>query len=110
MPALRPLLQHAGAILGARRRQRRAGVPLTRSWSCAAAVWWASSRKARAAPTGCCGTPTRAWPCSPSGPGVPILPVGISGAQRYLPRNAACRHGARRITIRVGEPFTVGTG
>jgi 1-acyl-sn-glycerol-3-phosphate acyltransferase len=41
--------------------------------------------------------------------GVPILPVGISGAQRYLPRNRRLPALGTRITIGVGEPFTVGT-
>jgi 1-acyl-sn-glycerol-3-phosphate acyltransferase len=40
--------------------------------------------------------------------GVPILPVGISGAQRYLPRNSRLPAWGTNITIRVGKPFTVG--
>jgi 1-acyl-sn-glycerol-3-phosphate acyltransferase len=38
--------------------------------------------------------------------GVPILPVGVSGAERLFPRNAAFPR-RTRITVRVGEPFAL---
>ena len=38
--------------------------------------------------------------------GVPLLPVGIAGTHRLFPGRARWPH-ATRITIRVGEPFTL---
>ena len=39
--------------------------------------------------------------------GAPILPVGVSGGQRLLPRTARLPRFGARLTIRVGEPFTL---
>lgn len=39
--------------------------------------------------------------------GVPILPVGIGDLDRFLPRHAKIPRLFRRVTLRVGRPFTV---
>jgi 1-acyl-sn-glycerol-3-phosphate acyltransferase len=39
--------------------------------------------------------------------GVPILPVGVGGLDRFLPRNAKIPRLFKRVTLRVGEPFSV---
>jgi 1-acyl-sn-glycerol-3-phosphate acyltransferase len=39
--------------------------------------------------------------------GVPILPVGVSGTDRFLGRGVRFPRIGSRITLRVGEPFTV---
>ncbi len=39
--------------------------------------------------------------------GVPILPVGVSGSDRFLGRGAKFPRIGSRITLRVGRPFTV---
>jgi 1-acyl-sn-glycerol-3-phosphate acyltransferase len=39
--------------------------------------------------------------------GVSILPVGVSGSDRFLGRNARFPRIGSRITLRVGRPFTV---
>lgn len=38
---------------------------------------------------------------------VPVLPVGISGSDRFLGLGASVPHIGARITIRVGRPFTL---
>ena len=38
---------------------------------------------------------------------VPVLPVGIGGAQRLLPKDGRVPRVGTRVTIRVGEPFHV---
>jgi 1-acyl-sn-glycerol-3-phosphate acyltransferase len=40
--------------------------------------------------------------------GVPILPVGVSGTDRFLGRNQSFPRIGSRLTVRVGKPFTVG--
>jgi 1-acyl-sn-glycerol-3-phosphate acyltransferase len=40
--------------------------------------------------------------------GVPILPVGIGGLDRFLPRHTKVPRLFKRVTLRVGEPFMVG--
>jgi 1-acyl-sn-glycerol-3-phosphate acyltransferase len=40
--------------------------------------------------------------------GVPILPVGVSGTDRFLGRDARFPRIGSPITVRVGRPFTVG--
>jgi 1-acyl-sn-glycerol-3-phosphate acyltransferase len=40
--------------------------------------------------------------------GVAILPVGVSGTDRFLGRSQKLPRIGARITVRVGEPFTVG--
>jgi 1-acyl-sn-glycerol-3-phosphate acyltransferase len=39
--------------------------------------------------------------------GVSVLPVGVSGTDRFLGRGARFPHIGTRITLRVGSPFTV---
>jgi len=39
--------------------------------------------------------------------GVPVLPVGVSGTDRFLGRGARFPKIGTRITVRVGQPFTV---
>jgi 1-acyl-sn-glycerol-3-phosphate acyltransferase len=39
--------------------------------------------------------------------GVPVLPVGVSGGHRLLPPGARLPRFGVRLTLRVGEPFTV---
>ncbi|HEY8169284.1 MAG TPA: lysophospholipid acyltransferase family protein [Candidatus Limnocylindrales bacterium] len=39
--------------------------------------------------------------------GAPILPVGISGGQRFLPRGRSLPVFGARLAIRVGRPFTI---
>ena len=39
--------------------------------------------------------------------GVPILPVGVSGTDKFLGRGARFPHIGSRLTVRVGQPFTV---
>lgn len=39
--------------------------------------------------------------------GAPVLPVGISGLDGYLPRGARRPRLGTRVTMRIGEPFTL---
>jgi 1-acyl-sn-glycerol-3-phosphate acyltransferase len=39
--------------------------------------------------------------------GVPVLPVGVSGTDRFLGRNQRFPRIGSRLTVRVGQPFTV---
>ena len=40
--------------------------------------------------------------------GVPILPVGVSGTDKFLGRGVRFPRIGTRLTVRVGQPFTVG--
>jgi 1-acyl-sn-glycerol-3-phosphate acyltransferase len=39
--------------------------------------------------------------------GAPILPIGIVGSQRFWPKGKLLFRPGRRMTVRVGEPFTL---
>ena len=41
--------------------------------------------------------------------GAPVLPVGIAGSQRMFPGRSRLPH-RTRVTIRMGEPFTLSDG
>jgi 1-acyl-sn-glycerol-3-phosphate acyltransferase len=42
--------------------------------------------------------------------GAPILPVGVAGTDRFWPRGRTLWRIGGRITLRVGEPFTLERG
>jgi 1-acyl-sn-glycerol-3-phosphate acyltransferase len=39
--------------------------------------------------------------------GAPILPIGIAGSQRFWPKGKLLPRPFKRMTVRVGEPFTL---
>ncbi|MFI5261899.1 MAG: lysophospholipid acyltransferase family protein [Candidatus Limnocylindrales bacterium] len=107
VPALRPLLTHAGAILV------RAGGSDIQAYRDALAVLRGGGAvglfpEGTRSLDGVLGEPHPGVGLLALRAGVPILPVGISGAQRFLPREGRIPAFGTRITIRVGEPFTIG--
>lgn len=107
VPALRPLLDHAGAILV------RAGGSDVQAYHDALMVLRGGGIVGLF-PEGTRSLDGRLGEAHPGvallalRAGVPILPVGISGAQRFLPREGRVPAFGSRITIRVGEPFAIG--
>ncbi|MGZ3586850.1 MAG: lysophospholipid acyltransferase family protein [Candidatus Limnocylindrales bacterium] len=106
IPALRPLLSHFGAILV------RAGGSDADAYRDALAVLRGGGvvgifPEGTRSLDGSLGQPHPGAALIAARAGVPILPVGISGAHRFLRRNARLPAFGARITIRVGEPFTL---
>ncbi len=107
VPALRPLLEHAGAILV------RAGGSDVQAYHDALVVLRGGGvvglfPEGTRSLDGLLGEAHPGVALLAMRAGAPILPVGISGAQRFLPREGRFPALGTRITIRVGEPFTVG--
>lgn len=109
VPALRPLLRHFGAILvragGSDVDAYRDALAVLRGGG-VVGIFPEGTRSA----DGTLGEPHPGAALIAARAGVPILPVGISGAQRFLRRNARLPSFGTRITIRVGEPFRVDAG
>jgi 1-acyl-sn-glycerol-3-phosphate acyltransferase len=109
VPALRPLLDHAGAILV------RAGGRDVQAYRDALTVLrhggvvglFPEGTRSR---DGVLGEPHPGVAMLAVRAGVPILPVGISGAQHYLPRAGRLPALGARITIHVGQPFRIDGG
>ena len=109
VPALRPLLGHAGAILV------RAGGSDVQAYHDALVVLRGGGvvglfPEGTRSVDGLLGEAHPGVALLALRAGVPILPVGISGAQRFLPRARRVPAFGTRITIRVGEPFTIASG
>ena len=109
VPALRPLLDHAGAILV------RAGGSDVQAYHDALVVLRGGGivglfPEGTRSIDGLLGEAHPGVALLALRAGVPILPVGISGAQRFLPREGRVPAFGSRITIRVGEPFRIGSG
>ena len=109
VPALRPLLRHFGAILV------RAGGSDVDAYRDALAVLRGGGvvglfPEGTRSADGTLGAPHPGAALIAARSGVPILPVGISGAHRFLRRNSRLPRFGTRITIRVGEPFRVEAG
>ena len=107
VPALRPLLGHAGAILV------RAGGSDVQAYHDALVVLRGGGvvglfPEGTRSLDGLLGEAHPGVALLAMRAGAPILPVGVSGAQRFLPREGRFPALGTRITIRVGEPFTVG--
>ena len=109
VPALRPLLEHAGAILV------RAGGSDVQAYHDALVVLRGGGIVGLF-PEGTRSLDGRLGEAHPGvallalRAGVPIVPVGISGAQHFLPRAGRVPAFGSRLTIRVGEPFRIGGG
>jgi 1-acyl-sn-glycerol-3-phosphate acyltransferase len=39
--------------------------------------------------------------------GAPLLPVGVEGLERFLPRDTTIPRPFKRVRVRFGEPFTL---
>lgn len=109
VPALRPLLDHAGAILV------RAGGSDVQAYHDALVVLRGGGivglfPEGTRSIDGLLGEAHPGVALLALRAGVPILPVGISGAQQFLPRAGRIPAFGTRITIRVGEPFRIDSG
>jgi 1-acyl-sn-glycerol-3-phosphate acyltransferase len=109
VPALRPLLDHAGAILV------RAGGSDVQAYHDALVVLRGGGivglfPEGTRSIDGLLGEAHPGVALLALRAGVPILPVGISGAQQFLPRAGRVPAFGTRITIRVGEPFRIDSG
>lgn len=109
VPALRPLLDHAGAILV------RAGGSDVQAYHDALVVLRGGGivglfPEGTRSIDGLLGEAHPGVALLALRAGVPILPVGISGAQQFLPREGRVPAFGTRITIRVGEPFRIDRG
>jgi 1-acyl-sn-glycerol-3-phosphate acyltransferase len=107
--ALRPLLDQAGAI------RVRAGGSDVQAYRDALTVLRQGGvvgllPEGTRSPDGVLGDPHPGVAMLAMRSGVPILPVGISGAQHYLPRRGWRPALGTPITIHVGPPFTIDAG
>ncbi len=106
VPLLRPLLRHFGAIVvkagGSDVEAYRDALTVLRGGG-VVGIFPEGTRSA----DGRLGEPRAGVALIAVRAGVPIVPVGISGAQRFLARNARLPAFGTRITIRIGEPFSL---
>lgn len=106
VPFLRPLLAHWGTIFvrpgGSDPDAYRAGLAVLRGGG-VLGIFPEGTRSH----DGALGDALPGAALIASRSGAPILPLGISGAQRYLARGRRLPRFGARITLRVGEPFTL---
>ncbi len=106
VPLLRPLLRHFGAIVvkagGSDVEAYRDALTVLRGGGVVGL--FPEGTRSR---DGRLGQPRAGVALMAVRSGVPIVPVGISGAHHFLPPRARLPAFGTRITIRIGEPFTL---